>query len=115
MQALIDLVNQSLNIASINLSDSDTESINSSSSEEMRVPNFESFIEGTSFSEYIERFEAVMLLHDVEETDKTMHLISGCGAFLYSKMCSATNPRKPIDVPFEELVQLLKTALCQKT
>lgn len=114
MNSIIDFINNSLNIATINLSESDTESSSESSSEEMRVPNFESFIEGTSFSEYIERFEAVMLLHEVEENDKTMHLIGGCGAFLYSKMCSATNPRKPIDVPFEELVQLLKTALCPK-
>lgn len=97
-------------IATINLSESDTES----SESEMRTPCFEAFTEGTSFNEYIERFEAFMLLHDVEENDKTMHLIGGCGSFLYSKMCSASNPRKPIDVPFDELVALLKTALCPK-
>lgn len=111
MDRIINLINQSFHIEQINLSES---SSSSSDESEMPVPSFEAYLEGTSFDEYIDRFEAFMLLHGVAEDDKTMHLIGGCGAFLYSKMCSACNPRKPLSVPFEELVTLLKTALCPK-
>lgn len=112
MDRLIGFLNNSLRLEEtvFNISDS-----GSDTSEEMApIPSFEAYVEGTSFSEYIERFEAFMMLHSVDNNERSIHLIGACGAFLYSKMCSACNPRKPIDVSYEELKTLLEAVLCPK-
>lgn len=93
-----------------------SETSSESDEEDFIMPNatnFEVFAEGSSFSEYLERFEAHLLLNKVtSESQKTVHLIGVSGGFLYSKMASACNPRKPVDVPFSELKELLQGALC---
>lgn len=92
-------------------SESDT---SESDSEEMpNVSNLEPFVEGSSFSEYIERFEAYIMLNRItSDTQKTVHFIGTCGSFMYSRMSSACSPRKPIEVPFTELKELLESVLC---
>lgn len=103
-------------IFSINESGTGSDTSESDSSEsDIEMPNLsiEAFVEGSSFSEYVERFEAYLMLNRVtSDTQKTVHFVGACGAYLYSKVSSACNPRKPIEVPFSELKQLLKAVLC---
>uniref|UniRef100_A0A336LIF2 CSON003687 protein n=1 Tax=Culicoides sonorensis TaxID=179676 RepID=A0A336LIF2_CULSO len=100
-------------VPSINLSESDTSE--SESSEDMAPGHFESYSEGTPVEEYLERFEAYLILHNVtNELQRTVHFIGTCGSYLYSRVKSSCNPRAPMEVPFNELKTLLTGILCPK-
>lgn len=78
----------------------------------MAPRNFEHYVEGTSLEEYVERFEVFLMINHVEDKiEKTVHFISGCGAYLYTKIKSACNPKTPMTVPFVELKALLNGVL----
>lgn len=96
-------------------SESDEDSESGNSSEESMRNNFEQFIEGTSLPEYLERFDAYLLLNRVtDEITKTVHFIGICGPFLYSRIKSVCDPRAPMAVPFSELKTLMANILCPK-
>lgn len=97
------------------VSSSDSESDSDSDIEMAPGNNFDQFVEGSSLEEYLERFEAYLLLNRVtEEVQKTIHFIGVCGAYLYSRIKSACNPRTPMAVPYGELKPLLTGILCPR-
>lgn len=71
-----------------NLSDSDSTS-ESDSEDDMgpKVVSMEPYQEGTNFEEYLERFETLLELHEIEdEVMKSKQLVAVGGTWLYSKL-----------------------------
>ena len=59
------------------------------------------------WTEYIERLECYFTASDVA-TDKKQRaiLLAYCGDVTYSTICSLVAPRKPTEVPYNDLVKL---------
>lgn len=104
-----------LNFRAPNLSESSSDSSSCEEIFDIMPNNFEQFVEGTSLSEYLERFEAYLALNRVtDELQRSVHFIGVCGSFLYTRIKSACNPRTPMSVPFTELKALLSSILCPR-
>lgn len=115
MDRISALFNKSILVVSESSEESSSDSSDSGVKNMPNVCNFEAFVEGSSYKEYMDRFEAYLLLNRIiSDSQKTIHFIGACGSFMYSKVSSACIPCKPVDIPFSELKVLLKDALYPK-
>lgn len=119
MEKIKSYFNNSLKIEEVNLSgetsDSDTSDISTSAS--MSPIGFlEPYCDGMSITEYLERFEAYLMLQNIEEDKKkTVALIGVSGAFLYNKLKSVCGPVGTLDRNYSEVKPLLLDALRPKS
>lgn len=72
--------------------------------------NIEPFLEGSDdYAEYLERIDCIMELNKITEAkDQGNFLISVCGGDLYSIIKACAAPKKPTELTYSEVKDLLK-------
>lgn len=105
--------NNSVKIEQINLSESD--SSDSDTSTMSPIGFIEPYTDGMSIDEYLERFEAYLMLQKVaDDKEKTVVLIGVSAALLYNKLKSVCAPSEPNGKRYSEIKPLLVNALKPK-
>uniref|UniRef100_A0A336LV17 CSON005344 protein n=1 Tax=Culicoides sonorensis TaxID=179676 RepID=A0A336LV17_CULSO len=112
MEKIKSYFNTSLKIESVDLSED-----SSSSEEEDMAPigYIEPYTEGVNIEEYLERFEAYLMLQKItDDKEKLIALIGVSGGFLYNKLKSVCAPNGPQNKKYSDVKPLIVEALSSK-